>query len=110
VYCCHACNEFKSDLWDADDSGRALHPLRDDLNMHVTEQEDGTLIARTERGSVHIRILNLNRPPLVARRRAIRERAAETLLRQAILQSLRSIEERLSRLEDEFRQFQPGDE
>jgi 5-methylcytosine-specific restriction endonuclease McrA len=33
VYCCHACNEFKGDLWQPGSTGRILHPLQDDLTV-----------------------------------------------------------------------------
>jgi 5-methylcytosine-specific restriction endonuclease McrA len=43
VYCCHACNEFKSDSWSPDSPHRILHPLREDVTAHIVEQDDGTL-------------------------------------------------------------------
>src|SRR5438874_1066952 len=43
VYCCHACNEFKRDSWQPNSPQRILHPLREDLAVHLVEREDGTL-------------------------------------------------------------------
>lgn len=51
VYCCHPCNEFKGAYWQPDSSRRILHPLRDPIETHVVEQEDGTLRASSETGS-----------------------------------------------------------
>src|SRR5688572_8987337 len=62
VYCCHACNEFKGDYWQTEPEARLLHPLLDDLTLHYREQDDGTLVALTERGANHLQVLHLNRP------------------------------------------------
>jgi 5-methylcytosine-specific restriction endonuclease McrA len=43
VYCCPACNAFKSDYWPADPALRLLHPLRDDLGTHLRQEIDGQL-------------------------------------------------------------------
>jgi hypothetical protein len=45
-----------------------LHPLEDDATIHFVESLDHRLIPLTERGRVHIRILHLNRPELIASR------------------------------------------
>ena len=45
VYCCHPCNEFKGDYWNPNSAQRILHPLRDSIDSHVVEQDDGTLQA-----------------------------------------------------------------
>jgi len=69
VYCCHACNEFKGDLWRPNSPRRILHPLQNDLATHISEEPIGTLTGLTETGRFHIERLRLNRPPLVGRRR-----------------------------------------
>src|SRR6266581_2254378 len=51
VYCCHACNEFKGDVWQPNSLQRILHPLRDELAAHLIEQEDGTLRALSATGA-----------------------------------------------------------
>ena len=45
-------------------------PGRDDLGIHVREETDSLLTPLTETGAFHIERLRLNRPPLVALRRA----------------------------------------
>jgi predicted restriction endonuclease len=66
VYCCHACNEFKSDSWSEDEEGRLLHPLQDDFRLHITEDDEMRWVGITLRGAHHIETLHLNRQPLVA--------------------------------------------
>lgn len=72
VYCCAACNKFKRDFWPADpvasNPRRLLHPLKDSLQEHLTENEAGQLIALSETGAFHIEKLRLNRPQLLASR------------------------------------------
>jgi hypothetical protein len=79
VYCCSTCNRLKGNFWPTDDPSithrRLLHPKRDDLAMHLREEAGGRLIALTETGAFHIARLRLNRPPLVALRRARQESA-----------------------------------
>ncbi len=54
VYCCAACNRFKSSFWAAADvPRRLLHPLRDNFTMHFREAEEGWLEALTETGRFH---------------------------------------------------------
>ncbi|NOT62619.1 MAG: HNH endonuclease [Acidobacteria bacterium] len=66
VYCCSACNRHKSDYWTADERRQLLHPWRDDWALYLREAEDGRLMALNERGELHLRRLQLNRPQLVA--------------------------------------------
>lgn len=48
---------------------RVLHPLIDDLTIHLTENEQtGRLQPLTETGRFHIALLRLNRPQLVKHR------------------------------------------
>src|ERR1700730_7381878 len=53
VYCCHACNEFKGNIWKPAAAHRVLHPLRDILTLHLVEEDDGTLRGLTETGNYH---------------------------------------------------------
>jgi hypothetical protein len=69
VYACHACNEFKGDYFSEDQATRLLHPLLDDVDLHVAEMPDGTLRPLTDLGQVYIDRIQLNRPALVANRR-----------------------------------------
>ena len=74
VYCCPTCNRLKGDFWPTGDLSttlhRLLHPKRDDVTRHLREDANGRLVALTETGAFHIERLQLNRPPLVALRRA----------------------------------------
>lgn len=72
VYACTACNRFKGDYAPAPNapvSLQLIHPLRDDLSVHVEETAHGRLVGLTPRGWFHIQRLHLNRPLLVERRR-----------------------------------------
>ncbi|MEJ7577086.1 MAG: HNH endonuclease signature motif containing protein [Pyrinomonadaceae bacterium] len=97
IYCCTTCNRLKGDFWSASTTEkRLLHPKRDNLSLHLRLETDGLLTALTETGSFHLVRLRLNRPPLVALRRAraennrLREelervRAAQNLLRERLV-------------------------
>ncbi|GAB4467387.1 MAG: hypothetical protein OHK0029_39310 [Armatimonadaceae bacterium] len=65
VYACHACNEFKADHFNQSETRRILHPLNENLDEHLVENEDGSLSGRTPVGEFHIALLHLNRPPLI---------------------------------------------
>jgi hypothetical protein len=64
----------KGDFWPATDPlttpQRLLHPTRDDLTQHLREEPDGHLVAISATGAFHLTRLRLNRPPLLALRRA----------------------------------------
>lgn len=108
VYCCHACNEFKGDYWQPDSPYRILHPLRDRLDSHMIEAEDGILRALTDTGAFHVGRLHLNRAPLVESRR---ERRRQESLRQAKaveLARLKKLLERVRKVIARIRDFQSG--
>lgn len=77
VYCCTACNRLKGDFWPATDplttARRLLHPKRDRLTEHLREELDGRIVALSATGAFHLERLRLNRPPLLALRRARRD-------------------------------------
>jgi hypothetical protein len=77
VYCCFACNHFKSDYWQTEQNRQLLHPRLDDLVSHYEITIDFTLIGLTERGANHITVLHLNRPELIDYRRLQAERQQE---------------------------------
>jgi HNH endonuclease len=86
VYACHKCNQYKGDYWSSTEDEAAgqyvLHPHRHNLSTHIQEDRvTGELRPLTPTGEFHIRLLHLNRPPLVAHRLA---RQAADLLRQRI--------------------------
>jgi hypothetical protein len=70
VYCCFRCNTYKGDFWpmaeDLQHGRRVLHPLLDMASAHLREDgRTGHLVALTATGLFHLRLLQLNRPPLV---------------------------------------------
>ena len=99
VYACPACNQFKAETWSPLPQLRVLHPHQDTLSQHLVEREDNTLQALTERGQFHIDTLHLNRPGLVANRRARRERAQERAVIEELEAALDEAEVRLRELE-----------
>jgi len=100
VYCCPTCNRLKGDFWPTGDPSitphRLLHPKRDNLSEHLREAEDGRLVGLTETGAFHITRLRLNRPPLVALRRARKERGK-------LLHELASAQEERKRLSERIK-------
>lgn len=68
VYSCNAYNGFKGSYWPQNAADFALlHPLRDDLSIHLREGS-GARVGLSPRGHFHIELLHLNRAPLVAHR------------------------------------------
>jgi hypothetical protein len=97
VYSCHACNEFKSDYWRSEGSERILHPMQEDMTLHLRENENGDMEGLTETGIFHIARLHLNREPLVLQRQ-IRRRRQQWEARMLALESrLETAEAQLER-------------
>ena len=71
VYCCHRCNEHKGAYWHEVHIPhiRLLHPLEDNLTLHIREQQNSQLIGKTSEGTFYILRLRLNRPQLIEHRR-----------------------------------------
>ena len=95
VYACHRCNQYKADYWPTAEEAAAgfivLHPQLHDFSAHYRRNEmTGRLEPLTATGEFNLRLLHLNRSPLVAYRLA--RRAAE------------AIEQRLQLLETEAQQ------
>lgn len=86
VYCCHACNEFKSDHWNPDNPERILNPRHDELSLHLRENENGEIEGLTATGIFHLTRLHLNRPPLLLQRQ-IRHRREQWEARMVALES-----------------------
>ena len=91
VYCCHGCNEFKSDYWHEEETLSLLHPSRDPIAAHIAQTETGRVRALTDRGNRHIECLRLNRPELIAYR--LQRQVEEALSRenQQVLQLLETL-------------------
>jgi hypothetical protein len=113
VYCCTACNRLKGDFWPATDpltaTRRLLHPKRDDLTEHLHEELSGLIVALTATGAFHLDRLRLNRPPLLALRRARRDvahlrqtlanaQAEQAQLRERIAALERTLQEVLAQI------------
>ena len=78
--------QYKGDYWPSTGEEAAsqyvLHPHLDNLSIHLREDEaTGELRSMTPTGEFHLRLLHLNRPPLVAYRIA---RQGTDLLRRRI--------------------------
>lgn len=67
VYCCVRCNQYKLDYWPESDGDTMLwNPRLENPDCHFLELDDGRLYPLSETGSLTVRRLRLNRPPLVA--------------------------------------------
>jgi hypothetical protein len=101
VYACARCNEHKGSYWHADDPPhvRLLHPGRESLTVHFSEDPEGRLAGTTAEGSFFVERLQLNRPQLVAYRRGarLREKLAAALV--SAQERVRALEKRMSELD-----------
>lgn len=98
MYCCHACNSYKGDWWNPGAEHRILHPINDDLRLHLIETEIFQIRGLTPTGRFHIAQLHLNRAPLIA----YRERKSEQQrLRQAV-EDMRQRQEELAKAIEEL--------
>ena len=69
IYCCHRCNEYKSDYWPQEPAAPNLwNPRREAAYEHFAEDAGASLIALTATGQFTLHRLRLNRPPLNANR------------------------------------------
>ena len=117
VYCCPTCNRLKGDFWSNDvlSEKRLLHPKHDDLTKHLLLEQNGLFTALTKIGEFHLMRLRLNRPPLVALRRAraenakLREELARARTAQRLLyERLVALDEEIERLLKEIARFSDG--
>ena len=99
VYACHACNEFKGDYFGQDET-RLLHPLRDAMHLHLRQEADGSLLALSPLGEVSIRVLQLNRPPLVLSRKNTAKQEAVMSNYENLYRNIDRIAERVKRIEE----------
>jgi hypothetical protein len=99
VYCCFTCNNNKGDVWEPDLPQRVLHPVNDTLAEHVVERADGTLTSVTTTGQFHVERLQLNRPPLIAHRRALRRQAELARTLEELLRHQEDLRQRVESLE-----------
>ena len=92
VYCCARCNEHKGAYWHEHDPPhvRLLHPGQDDLTQYLHESDDGRIVGLALEGEFFSQRLRLNRPQLVAYRRA---RQVEAKLTVELAANRRRVEE-----------------
>ena len=102
VYCCHACNEFKSDYWQPGSTERVLNPLAEDIATHLYEDENSILQHLTDTGAFHIRHLQLNRTRLIAYRREQRRIELNESAIQRTGQPYTLLAHRMERIETEI--------
>jgi len=95
LYCCHRCNQYKSDYWPTTSTDKPLwNPRREQRDQHMVLLADGTLYPTTPIGSFTIRRLRLNREPLIAYRLRHQHLAEETRLLEELRRFVQ-IQERL---------------
>lgn len=104
VYACHRCNLYKGNYWPTPERLAAgllvLHPHLHDLSQHLLENElSGELEPLTPTGAFHLRLLQLNRPELIAHR--LEGHAVAVLRRQ-----VPSLEARLAQREQTIQALQ----
>lgn len=109
VYCCLACNNAKGDYWQPDSLQRILHPLRDNLSAHITEQVDGTLLGLTETGRFHIQQLPLNRSALLRHRLEKRQLEREIRHHAEVLHHLMEAHQEIRLLRERLQQQLRGE-
>ena len=81
LYCCIRCNQYKGNYWPLESIDPQLwNPRRAPAADHFVELDDSVLHALTATGSFTLKMLKLNRPPLLAYRRRKRLLSAQSLL------------------------------
>jgi hypothetical protein len=104
VYACARCNQYKGAILPEATEGRQeqrlLHPLQDDLTLHLQEDETtGRLMGLTATGRFHIAALRLNRTALIVNRQRRQLLALlEVRLEQAHAEN-RALQEQLAQRE-----------
>ena len=97
VYCCFRCNLYKGDYWA--ENSKLFNPQTDKRDEHFWLSESGKLFALTETGELTIKLLRLNRQPLVTKRRQDFLKLEE----HEILQQTRQVVETLLNLNQQQR-------
>jgi hypothetical protein len=97
IYACSACNRNKATYWPSPDVPThlsLLHPLLDNLDVHIKLLPDGHLAGLTPRGWFHLEWLHLNRPQLVA----LRQKQALYQRAQVLIEETQQINRQLQTL------------
>ena len=102
VYSCVACNQYKHHYWpQTADAARLWNPRNEPFTRHFLLLDDGTLQPLSEIGNFSIRLLHLNRLPLLEyRHKRQREQAdAQSITRlQALVRIYEQLLEQQSQL------------
>ena len=94
IYCCFRCNLYKHNYWPGTpDDPQLWNPRREPATRHFVELGNGSLHPLTLIASFTIRLLRLNRPPLVAWRFRRRELIEESRLLERYRDLLRLLAE-----------------
>ena len=102
VYCCFRCNAYKGDFWNEDSSQTSLfNPRTDKRDEHFWLSETGKLYALTDSGKLTVKLLRLNRQPLITKRQQDYQKLEE---RQILEQTQKAVEA-LMRLSQQQREL-----
>ncbi|MFN7944816.1 MAG: HNH endonuclease [Blastocatellia bacterium] len=81
IYCCTRCNEYKGSYWPEQlDEQTLWNPRNEPASLHFVADENGTLNPLTSTGALTIRLLHLNRQPLIDYRLKARLQSRQTEL------------------------------
>ena len=115
IYCCHRCNEYKSDFWPRNETASSLwNPRLSSPDTHFLETEDGVLHATSAVGRFTLQWLRLNRSALITHRLQKRRRSQQeallkhyegviTLIQQVREQERLLVEKQQSTIEEQRR-------
>lgn len=100
VYACARCNEHKGSYWAEEDPPhtRLLHPGHDDLEAHLDEIANGSMVGKTPEGMFFVHRLKLNRPQLIAYRCGLRVTQELSVELAAALTRVSLLERRMDEL------------
>jgi len=102
VYCCFRCNSYKGDFWHEDSNQTSLfNPRTDKRDEHFWLSETGKLFALTESGELTVKLLRLNRQPLITKRQQDYQKLEE----HQILEQTQKAVEALVRLSQQQREL-----
>ena len=107
VYCCPRCNEHKGAYWHKVQIPhiRLLHPLEDDLTLHLREQQNSELIGETPEGTFYIQRLRLNRLQLIEHRRRKRANQKTHNEVKALRQQIHDLQQELDQLNSSLQEI-----
>jgi hypothetical protein len=102
IYCCFRCNLYKGDYWTTEPSQTPIfNPKKDKFDDHFWLAETGKLFGLTETGEFAVKLLRLNRPSLITKRR----QDFQNLEEQQILEQTNKALETLIQLSQQQREL-----